>query len=238
MSHDATNWAVKQRGISPAAKVVLWHLCDRHHPDHGCFPSQDRLAEDCEMSRSSLNNQLAALEEAGLIRRVRRTEEATGRQKSTYYILGFEEGFAQNKPTRVQNLDTGSVSKSEPKPCPKNGDSRVQNLDTNLVREPLREPVRSACARGPAFSEFWEVWPNKVSKSDAEKAWKKLKPEDRRRATERIREWFPAWRANHPEASPIYPATYLNRRRWEDEFSSITPGKPDPDIERWNQMGR
>jgi hypothetical protein len=29
MSHEATNWAIKQRGLKPTTKIVLWHLCDR-----------------------------------------------------------------------------------------------------------------------------------------------------------------------------------------------------------------
>ena len=44
MSHEATNWAIKQRGLKPTTKIVLWHLCDRFNPDYGCFPSQDRLS--------------------------------------------------------------------------------------------------------------------------------------------------------------------------------------------------
>ena len=39
MSHEATNWAIKQRGLKPTTKIVLWHLCDRFNPDYGCFPS-------------------------------------------------------------------------------------------------------------------------------------------------------------------------------------------------------
>ena len=50
MSHAATNWAILQRGLKPATKIVLWHLCDRHNPDFGCFTTQVRLAEDAEMS--------------------------------------------------------------------------------------------------------------------------------------------------------------------------------------------
>ena len=63
MSHAATNWAIQQRGLKPATKIVLWHLCDRHNPDFGCFPTQVRLAEDAEMSISSLNDHLKKLEE-------------------------------------------------------------------------------------------------------------------------------------------------------------------------------
>lgn len=130
MSHEATNWAVRQRGLSPATKIVLWHLADRHNPDHGCFPEQARLAADCEMSRSSLNNHLNALEERGLIRRIRRVDPTSHKQMSTRYILGFEEDFTQ-RPS--PNSGHGNPQK----PCPNSGKSRVQNLDTNSVREPV-----------------------------------------------------------------------------------------------------
>ncbi|WP_114966371.1 helix-turn-helix domain-containing protein [Alkalilacustris brevis] len=105
MSHEATNWAIKQRGLKPTTKIVLWHLCDRFNPDYGCFPSQDRLAEDCEISRSTLNEHLGQLEAAGLLRRVPRLHPVTRRQMPTRYILGFEPGFTPH----------------EPDPCPESG---------------------------------------------------------------------------------------------------------------------
>jgi hypothetical protein len=105
MSHDATNWAIQRRGLKPTTKIVLWHLCDRYNPDFGCFPSQDRLAHDCEISRSTLNDHLGQLEAGGLLLRVPRLDPVTKRQLPTRYILGFEEGFAPH----------------DPKPCPKSG---------------------------------------------------------------------------------------------------------------------
>ena len=74
MSHDATNWAIQQRGLKPTTKIVLWHLCDRFNPDYGCFPSQNRLAYDSEISRSTLNDHIGQLEAAGLLRRVPRID--------------------------------------------------------------------------------------------------------------------------------------------------------------------
>jgi hypothetical protein len=93
MSHEATNWAIKQRGLKPTTKIVLWHLCDRFNPDYGCFPSQVRLAHDCEISRSTLNEHLGQLEATGLLRRVPRIDPVTKRQMQTRYILGFEPSF-------------------------------------------------------------------------------------------------------------------------------------------------
>ena len=93
MSHEATNWAIKQRGLKPTTKIVLWHLCDRFNPDYGCFPSQVRLAHDCEISRSTLNEHIGQLEAGGLLRRVQRIDPVTKRQLPTRYILAFEPGF-------------------------------------------------------------------------------------------------------------------------------------------------
>ena len=128
MSHKATNLAIQQRGLSPVTKLVLWHLCDRHNPDYGCFPSQDQLAADVEICRASLNVHREKLQATGLIRRERRVDEATHRQKSTRYILGFEDDF-------------------HAEPCPDLAKSRVHNLDTNRVREPVTTTTRDAGAR-------------------------------------------------------------------------------------------
>ena len=83
MSHAATNWAIQQRGLKPATKIVLWLLCDRHNPGFGCFPTQARLAEDAEMSISTLNEHLATLEDLGLIHRIRAHDPHSHRRLPT-----------------------------------------------------------------------------------------------------------------------------------------------------------
>jgi len=160
MSHQATNWAVQQRGLKPATKIVLWHLCDRHNPDYGCFPSQHQLAHDCEMSPSALNVHLLKLEAAGRIRRVQSRDPKTNRQLRTRYILGFEALFIpeptpesgvgivgtekEQTPKPTPESGVGTVSGIEGKPTPDNGQSRLRNPESksNPVTEPLREPVK------------------------------------------------------------------------------------------------
>jgi len=110
MSHFATNWAIRQRKLKPTTKIVLWHLSDRHNPDYGCFPAQNRLAHDCEISRAALNSHLTLLEERGLLRRERRIDPITKRQMSTRYILGFEDDFGP-----------GPEKQTPPDPCPESG---------------------------------------------------------------------------------------------------------------------
>jgi hypothetical protein len=156
MSHKATNWAFQQRGLKPATWRVLAMLADRHNPDNGCFPSQQQVAIDAEMSVSSLNDHLAKLEETGLIRRVRRINSDTRKQMSTRYILGFEPDFPQDPTPKIGDGN-------RPKPSPKNGDSRLRNSETNPVREPVNTTQRRGAASeaetecleacGPGLSE-------------------------------------------------------------------------------------
>ena len=87
MSHKATVWAIQQRGLKPATKIVLWFLCDRHNPDFGCFPTQARLADDAEMSISALNEHLAKPQELRLIHRVRAQDPYTHKRLATRYSL-------------------------------------------------------------------------------------------------------------------------------------------------------
>ena len=174
MSHKATVWAIQQRGLKPATKIVLWFLCDRHNPDFGCFPTQEWLADDAEMSISALNAHLAKLEELRLIHRVRVHDPRTHKRQATRYILGFEDGFPQEpcpesgdglSGTEEEHDDNptpdsehGAISGFQPNPSPDFAQSHLRNPETNLVREPLSKPVKEeedARAREAEFDRFF-----------------------------------------------------------------------------------
>jgi hypothetical protein len=174
MSHKATVWAIQQRGLKPAPKIVLWFLCDRHNPDFGCFPTQARLADDAEMSISALNEHLAKLQELRLIHRVRAQDPHTRKRLATRYILGFEDGFPP-EPTpetgdglagtdEEQEGDPspdsghGAISGFSAKPSPDFAQSHLRNPEISLVREPLSKPVKEeedARARDIDFDRFF-----------------------------------------------------------------------------------
>ncbi|MDP1667884.1 helix-turn-helix domain-containing protein [Phaeovulum sp.] len=171
MSHFATNWAIRQRGLKPTTKIVLWHLSDRHNPDYGCFPAQDRLAHDCEISRAALNSHLALLEVRGLLRRERRIDPGTRRQMSTRYILAFEDDFGLGQegaagagpcpdsghgPDGEEIHDSSALDRVGPdKPCPDSRHGPVsrflagpcpencQSRVQNLDTNLVREPLRN-----------------------------------------------------------------------------------------------
>ncbi len=162
MSHAATNWAIQQRGLKPTTKIVLWHLCDRFNPDFGCFPSQEQLADDCEISRSTLNEHLALLETTGLIRRVQRLNPGNKRQMPTRYILAFEPGFTQHQGAPCPKTGHGSDALDDlpftttenaaeiatspvdsQSPCPEAGRGAVSGFDPEPCPENAPSRVRN-----------------------------------------------------------------------------------------------
>lgn len=82
----------------------------------------------------------------------------------------------------------------------------------------------------PGFDDFWTIYPKKVAKQNAVKAWGKTGANDSQALTDTIiadvkRRVESEWKGKDVQYIP-HPATYLNQRRWEDE---ITPTKTDDD---------
>jgi hypothetical protein len=69
------------------------------------------------------------------------------------------------------------------------------------------------------FDEFWSLYPRKIAKTTARKAWAKLTPEQQLMAAKAIDTHCQYWSAKETELEYIpHPATWLNQERWEDEF--------------------
>lgn len=78
------------------------------------------------------------------------------------------------------------------------------------------------------FERFWVVYPRKVGKKDAVKAWNKLKPDEALtiQIIEGVERWKMStqWTKDGGQYIP-YPATFLNGERWKDECD-VTVTKP------------
>lgn len=168
MSHAATNWAIQQRGLRPIAKILLWHLADCHNPTMGCFPSQEYLAERCEISRASVNRQLDELESAGMLRREQRVDPTSKRQLATRYFLAFEESFkTQDVVSRVSDCDTENdaprVSETGGVRVSKSEGSVSQGSETPLTSNGTGNETKKSpqppSSGGPSFTELWKIWP-------------------------------------------------------------------------------
>lgn len=122
-----TALAMKQRGLKPSAKIVLYWLADHYNGDTGeCFPSHKRLAEVCEMTDRSIRNQIEVLKDMGLIEVFDRKRPNGSQTSNAYKLLLKEDCEGKNIPTPLENISTHPV-KNFP----------THNLvNNNLVKEP------------------------------------------------------------------------------------------------------
>lgn len=101
--------------------------------------------------------------------------------------------------------------------------------DYERLKEAINQPKVIAT---DDFQDFWQMYPKKKAKSDAQKAWKKLKP-----SKDLVNKIFISlekftksgeWKRNNGQYIP-YPASWLNGKRWEDEIiEERTNEKYDP----------
>lgn len=202
MSIPALNWCIEQKSLPPGEWVVLFHLCHAHNQEHGCFPSQDFLAEQTNMSKRSIVRHIGALEAAGLVIRKRRFN-SVGERISDRYIMPFEPGFAlENQPSA--NLASGqSVHDQVP-----NGAQNVHEMapkqEVTGIEQELPLVVPQKAKRRKPEIPIPENWvPSARNIADAKEKHfsdKEIKDEayrfrnHHRSRDNRYRDWDAAWR--------------------------------------------
>lgn len=79
------------------------------------------------------------------------------------------------------------------------------------------------------FEEFWEEYPRRVGKQDAEKLWDKLDAEERALVMRGLAKWKCTWQWKQSDGTFVpYASTFLHKQRYRDEpwrgaFDETTP---------------
>ena len=180
------------------------------------------------ITESSIDQALTALANAGLIR----LYEVNG-EPHLYFPNWSEHQRIQRKysefPAPPTENDESTVSHRE------SPSSTVSHRESPLevevepeeeieveVESPAhaRESVAEVVPQRNLFDEFWAMYPKKVAKQAAEKAYKRLNPSAglHKKILENIilQKKSRQWTENGGQYIPN-PATYINGRRWEDE---------------------
>lgn len=205
MSHYMTALAMKQQGLKPATKIVLYWLADHHNGETGkCFPSLARLCKVTEMGKTALVGHLDTLEKLGLIERLRKYDN-NGAFKSTDYVLTLKDD------TLVRNTDN---------PCSDFAPPLVRNANTNLVSNNLGSKPYTSSKDDEVnyyFDQLWEMYPRKVGKGQARKAYvaasKKIDFFD---LLPKLEAYVSTLDGKDKQYMP-HLATWLNGERWADE---------------------
>lgn len=210
MSHYMTALAMKQKGLRPATKVVLYWIADHHNSETGdCFPSINRLAVLCEMSRRSVETHITALEDQGLLKRISQYRD-TGGKTANSYLLELT-GTLENLDD-AQNLRMGSAKSAH-------GDTQNLRMN-NLVRRNLGKNkninINTTYQTITEFEKWWDIYPRKVEKYKAATLFSKIRLEVEFDALiEATKKYAEAVKGKEKKFIP-HPTTWLNGRRWND----------------------
>ena len=200
------------------ARLVLLSIAD-HQGEIGAWPSIETLAKMVNSSPRSVQRDIQELINLGELQVDFRSAPTSGPYKANRYwvkVSGVttEVPEVTNSASEVTDLDS-EVTESA---------SEVTAGGVLTLNRTLTKPIQESSEK---FDEFWDLYPKKIAKGDALKAWnkaiKKKTPDDLLKLTKAYAE------GQLPEIKYIpYPASWLNKELYESV--EIAEAKPLPKL--------
>ncbi|EGO4762771.1 helix-turn-helix domain-containing protein [Escherichia coli] len=216
---------------NPLRKLVLIKLADNANDNGECWPSYQHVADQCEVSRSTVKSHIRALEDMGLLKReFRRKGELN---QSNVFYLTLDNAQQIQPELGGAGADPRTYHSFEPVNEPKN--IKFERVRTKCEKSPDRHEETDK-----AFEEiFWCAGMRKAGKKNAASAFRT-----------QFREWRKTTRGTASEFATmlaediacrngkqfgfdrLLPSSYLNGQRWNDEKpETIQPqGRPSSAI--------
>lgn len=209
---------------NPLRKLVLIKLADNANDNGECWPSYQHVADQCEVSRSTVKSHIRALEEMGLLKREFRRKGELNQSNVFYLTLDNAQQIQPESGGAGAALGGGAA------PAPR----------TYHSFEPVNEPknimfehVRTECEKTPdrheetdkAFEEiFWCAGMRKAGKKNAASAfrtqfreWRKTTKGTASEFATMLAEDIACRNGKQFGFDRLLPSSYLNGQRWNDE---------------------
>ena len=221
---DQPGWAMVPQDLLydaalSANAVRIYGCLARHGSDPAnCYPSHARIAGLLGMSERSIARPLAELAEAGWVTKVKRPPLPDGTRRPDAYHVHLEprstaRSTAQSsaEPPRNPARNHRAESRGEREPVK---ESQEIQRDARAAQDVLQLVVEEPEIPEP-FDAFWELYPRKVAKPKAERAWRKVTDDGAVMAG--LACWNAYWKSRDDPRFVPYPATWLNDERWNDD---------------------
>ena len=226
--------AVKDRQLGNAAFRVLAAIASYADQDGRCFPSLRRIGEDLGYSKQAIHRQVKVLIAAGYVTQQRRRSRNGSESSSHYQILhqaaeSGGRGRQHEVDSRQRQVNPPSTSEVD---APSTSEVDASNTPLNTPFNnvlPMLPPKGNSSSPANLFILFWLLYPRKVGKGDAEKAFmaaiKETPPDTILAGTRRYADQV---RQDGTQPKYVkYPAGWLRAKRWLDEDEA--GGREDPD---------
>jgi hypothetical protein len=223
--NPSERWGVvmNARGLSGVEKAAL--CCLAYHADSEsleAWPALETIAAESGFRRTAVWNALRSLVARGVLTPV---SQSAGRHSNRYRgNLDQPATWRMVEPAASRTVHGANGSLDERFNLPP---SERQPAVTRTSTCRQVNPNKERTGKDQLFDQFWSIYPKKVAKGAAEKAWRKIRPDGQLAgaifaAVEKAKS-NPSWRKDGGQFIP-HPATWLNQRRWEDEpMTAVEP---------------
>jgi hypothetical protein len=210
MSIEAVSLVLNNSRATGRAKLVLLGIAN-HLGDHGAWPSISTLARYANASERSVKRDIQELVELGELKVELQNAPTKTQYKTNLYWITISSGVTDSASGVTDWVSRGDSS----------GKSGVTPVGTQNIILTIKEP--SLKSDLDSFDTFWNLYPKKVAKADALKAWKQVLK--KKTADEMIALTKAYSESKLPDMTYIpYPASWLNKGLYE----AVENDKPAP----------
>jgi hypothetical protein len=210
MSIEAVSLVLNNSRATGRAKLVLLGIAN-HLGDHGAWPSISTLARYANASERSVKRDIQELVELGELKVELQNAPTKTQYKTNLYWITIGSGVTDSASGVTDWVSRGDSS----------GKSGVTPVGTQNIILTIKEP--SLKSDLDSFDTFWNLYPKKVAKADALKAWKQVLK--KKTADEMIGLTKAYSESKLPDMTYIpYPASWLNKGLYE----AVENDKPAP----------
>jgi hypothetical protein len=201
MSIEAVSLVLNNSRATGRAKLVLLGIAN-HLGDHGAWPSISTLARYANASERSVKRDIQELVQLGELKVELQNAPTKHQYKTNLYWITISSGVTESASGVTDWVSRGDSS----------GKSGVTPVGTQNIIRTIREPSLETSSYG--FDTFWNLYPKKVAKADALKAWNKATK--KKTADELIALTKAYSESKLPDMTYIpYPASWLNKELYE-----------------------
>jgi hypothetical protein len=174
MSMQAINWALVTPTGSPLTKVLLIAVANYANENDESYPSIERLAQETDMSKSTVKRKLAELADMGLLVRSARGGEGTGRQTNRYKLI-IGDAMAQSEPGGLGVTQTLARGQSEGglgspvSPKPNNQKTKDSLPSPDGDGQPTTKPSKDAPGMRPEVDQLCDLLADRIEKNTGER---------------------------------------------------------------------
>lgn len=226
MSIQIMNAVWRESKSKGRARLVLLSIAD-HQGELGAWPSIETLAKMVNSSPRSVQRDIQDLIELGELKVEFRSAPTYGPYKANRYFVnlpGVTDEVSEVTKTASEVTDLGSEVTESASEVTAGG---VLTLNRNL-KETLTKQVDES------FDTFWLLYPRKIAKADAIKAWKQATK--KKTADELIALTKAYSESKLPDMTYIpYPASWLNKELYESVEIETPKQLPKLKIGKWHE---